>query len=235
MSSLTVFNFQSQEIRFVGGKPVANDVAVVLGYADAASTVSKKVKDKNKSVAKLTTVDGKQREVTVLEEAGIYQLIFSSKLPSAEVFQNWVFDEVLPTIRKTGSYGDFKETVTKFFTPMEVVQTLLDLEQSSLPAHVKQLLLDSTVNYHITGNQKAIAPSSEVKTPLGVVEIAERLGYSPNHSTRPSLGRYVSNNCSEFKTGQEKRLCNGKMLPINLYEDCIEVEQAIIAFFEGAE
>lgn len=103
MSNLAVFSFDSQDIRFVDGKPVANDVAAVLGYADPAKTVSTKVKSKNKGVAKMVTPGGIQ-SVTVLEEAGIYQLIFGSKLPSAEKFQDWVFEEVLPSIRKTGQY-----------------------------------------------------------------------------------------------------------------------------------
>ena len=59
MSNLAVFGFEDQEIRFVDGKPIANDVAKVLGYADPAKTVSTKVKDKNKSVTKTVTVDGK--------------------------------------------------------------------------------------------------------------------------------------------------------------------------------
>lgn len=104
MTSLAVFAFESQEIRFVDGKPVANDVAKVLGYADPQSTISKKVDAENKGVAKMATPGGSQ-SVTVLEEAGIYQLIFGSKLPSAKAFQQWVFSDVLPSIRKTGGYG----------------------------------------------------------------------------------------------------------------------------------
>ena len=103
MSSLTVFAFNSQEIRFVEGKPVASDVAKALGYVDPQSTISKKVSLKNKGVAKMATPGGEQ-SVIVLEEAGIYQLIFSSKLESAQQFQEWVFEEVLPSIRKTGKY-----------------------------------------------------------------------------------------------------------------------------------
>ncbi|MFM6827640.1 MAG: Bro-N domain-containing protein, partial [Dolichospermum sp.] len=105
MNNISIFEFESQSIRFVDGKPVANDVATVLGYADPAKAVSTKVKDKNKSVTKMVTVDRKLRDITVLEEAGIYQLIFSSRLPAAEKFQDWVFEEVLPSIRKTGSYS----------------------------------------------------------------------------------------------------------------------------------
>ena len=103
MSNLAVFLFESQEVRFIDGKPVANDVAAVLGYTDPAKTISTKVFPQNKGVTKAVTPGGIQ-SVTVLEEAGIYQLIFSSKLKSAQKFQQWVFEEVLPSLRATGKY-----------------------------------------------------------------------------------------------------------------------------------
>ena len=78
MSSISVFQFQDDSIRFVDDKPVANDVAKALGYADCATTVGRKVDEENKGVADLATPGGIQ-SVTVLEEAGIYQLIFSSR------------------------------------------------------------------------------------------------------------------------------------------------------------
>lgn len=103
--TVSVLSYEGFDIRWVGDKPVANDIAQALGYKDPAKTVSTKVSSKYRSVTKTVTVDGKHREVTVLEEAGIYQLIFGSKLPNAEAFQSWVFEEVLPSIRKTGSYS----------------------------------------------------------------------------------------------------------------------------------
>ncbi len=96
--------FKDREIRFIDGNPVANDVAAVLGYKDPANAVNRIVKPKNKGVCDLQTPGGIQ-SVAVLKEAGIYQLIFSSNLASAEEFQDWVFEEVLPSIRKTGSYS----------------------------------------------------------------------------------------------------------------------------------
>jgi len=104
MSNIQLFQFEEQEIRFVEGKPVANDVAKVLGYRDPADAVYRLVKSKNKGVCKTQTPGGMQ-SVTVLEEAGIYQLIFGSKLSIAEKFQDWVFEEVLPSIRRDGSYS----------------------------------------------------------------------------------------------------------------------------------
>ena len=105
MTNLSVFVFEGHDIRFADGKPVANDVAEALGYANPAKTITTKVSAKNKGVTKMVTPGGIQ-SVTVLEEAGIYQLIFGSKLESAEKFQDWVFSEVLPSIRKTGGYGN---------------------------------------------------------------------------------------------------------------------------------
>jgi prophage antirepressor-like protein len=107
---LNIFNFHGKSIRFINGKPVGIDVAEVLGYADSSSTISKKVKPKYRSLAEMATEAG-TRMVTVLEEAGIYQLIVGSKLESAEEFQDWLFEEVLPSIRKTGSYSISKDDI----------------------------------------------------------------------------------------------------------------------------
>ena len=104
MNNLSAFDFEGYQVRFVDGKPVANDVAQVLGYANPAKTISTKVDPENKGVTKMVTPGGTQ-SVTVLEESGVYQLIFGSKLESAKRFQKWVFSEVLPSIRKTGGYG----------------------------------------------------------------------------------------------------------------------------------
>lgn len=123
MTNLSVFDFKGYEVRFVDGKPVANDVAAVLGYVDPAKTVSTKIFSQNKSVTKTVTVDGKYRSITVLEEAGIYQLIFGSKLDSAQAFQQWVFQEVLPSIRKTGGYGKKSEYNLEWFDRLRLYRS----------------------------------------------------------------------------------------------------------------
>lgn len=102
---IKVFQFESQDVRFIDGKPVANDVARVLGYKRPADTVRQKVDAEYKGVCKISTTGGTQ-SVTVLEEAGIYQLIFSSKLPCAEKFQNWVFENI-KLISRSIPYSNF--------------------------------------------------------------------------------------------------------------------------------
>lgn len=102
-----VFSFEGWNVRNVvigvDSCFVARDVAQVLGYADAVNAI----KQHCKGVAKhhpLQTKGGIQ-QTRVIGEADVMRLIVSSKLPTAEKFERWVFEEVLPQIRKTGSYG----------------------------------------------------------------------------------------------------------------------------------
>ena len=82
---------------------IARDVAEALGYANASDAISKHVDREDKGIAKCDTLGGTQ-ELTVLNESGLYSLILSSKLGSAKRFKRGVTSEVLPAIRKTGSY-----------------------------------------------------------------------------------------------------------------------------------
>ena len=90
---------------------VGIDVAVALGYKDASGTVSKKCKNGIKQLINVGFQNGNShnkarntQKMTLIPESDIYRLIFGSKLESAEKFQDWVFDEVLPSIRKHGAY-----------------------------------------------------------------------------------------------------------------------------------
>lgn len=83
---------------------VGRDVAEVLGYSNTRDAISKHVDEEDKGVAKCDTPSGAQ-QMTIINESGMYSLILSSKLPSAKKFKRWVTSEVLPSIRKTGSYN----------------------------------------------------------------------------------------------------------------------------------
>lgn len=82
---------------------VGKDVAEALKYENARDALSKHVEAEDKGVAKCDTLGGKQN-MTIINESGVYALIFGSKLESAKRFKHWVTSEVLPSIRKTGSY-----------------------------------------------------------------------------------------------------------------------------------
>jgi|GEM_PF-3604789 len=108
MNELTVFtNPEFGEIRSleINGEPwlVGKDVAQALGYSNTRDALTKHVDEEDKGVAKCDTLGGTQ-ELTIINESGLYSLIFSSQLPDAKKFKRWVTSEVLPSIRKTGGY-----------------------------------------------------------------------------------------------------------------------------------
>ena len=100
------FKKEFGEIRVVEieGKPyfVGSDIAKSLGYA----IPSKAINTHCKGVSKMEVPsNGGNQEMLVIPEGDVYRLIVKSKLPQAEKFESWVFDEVLPTIRKHGMYA----------------------------------------------------------------------------------------------------------------------------------
>lgn len=129
MNELQIFNSgEFGEIRTIeiDGKPyfVGADVAKALGYKDTVNAL----KQHCRRVVKhhLTDSLGRNQEASFITEGDLYRLIMKSKLPSAEKFESWVMDEVLPTIRKTGSYRKPLTTVEQ----IQVIATgFLDHEE----------------------------------------------------------------------------------------------------------
>lgn len=118
MNNLTVFNNEEfGEIRtvMINEEPwfVGKDIAQALGYSNTADAISRHVDEEDKGVAKCDTLGGMQN-LTVINESGVYALVFGSKLESAKKFKHWITSEVLPQIRKTGSYSAAK-------TPTELI------------------------------------------------------------------------------------------------------------------
>lgn len=107
MNELQNFNFNSLPVRtvLVNDEPwfVGKDVADILGYSNSRKALSDHVDDEDKGVTKSDTLGGNQN-ITIINESGLYSLILKSKKPEAKQFKRWVTSEVLPTIRKHGTY-----------------------------------------------------------------------------------------------------------------------------------
>ena len=115
MNQLVPFNYEGKEIRTVianNGETmwVAKDVAEVLGYKDTANAVKVHCKGVAKHHPLLT--DGGIQKVRVIHEPDLYRMIAKSQLEGAERFEKWIFEEVLPTLRKTGRYETAKPQVS---------------------------------------------------------------------------------------------------------------------------
>ena len=108
MPYIIPFHFDAHEIRVrldSRGAPwwVAKDVCTTLGITDVSDAV-KKLRPHEKGTVEIPTLGGPQH-LLVMNESGLYRLIFRSNKPEAQRFQDWVFGEVLPAIRQTGHYA----------------------------------------------------------------------------------------------------------------------------------
>lgn len=126
MSDLQVFtNPEFGQIRVLAldGEPwaIGRDVAIALQYERPADAVRRHVDPDDKRVSKTETPRGPQ-DMVIINESGLYSLILSSKLPAAKRFKRWVTGEVLPTIRKTGSYTDPRAAEPRTPTPEQIIQ-----------------------------------------------------------------------------------------------------------------
>ena len=107
MNQMTPFNFEGNQVRtvMIDDEPyfVGKDAALAIGYKNTRKAIHDHVKPKYQREERIVTPSGIQT-MTLISEPGIYQLAGQSKLPSAEPFQDWIYEDVLPSIRKTGTY-----------------------------------------------------------------------------------------------------------------------------------
>ncbi len=114
----------------VNGTPyfVGKDVAEILGYANTPKAIKDHVDDEDKLTERIV-MSGQGRDVTIINESGLYSLILSSKLPKAKEFKHWVTSEILPAIRKHGAYMT-ENTLEKALTsPDFLIQLATQLKE----------------------------------------------------------------------------------------------------------
>jgi len=172
MTDITVFNFESFDIRYVGDgvnhEWIAQDVCKVLGLNNVSQALSR-FSSSQKGIISNDTLGGIQSMVTVTE-AGLYRLIFKSRKKVAERFQNWVTDEVLPSIRKTGSYSleENREELERQFLPKA---TLKEIDQCArmLGKRFGKAYEESYVQQQLKRHQPHLlgdTPEARERTPL---------------------------------------------------------------------
>ena len=104
MNNIQVFNnpdFGTVRTVLINGEPwfVGKDVAAALGYKNTKDALIKHIESEDKRRSRIATTSSEQ-DMTIINESGLYSLIFGSKLNSARRFKHWVTSEVLPAIRK---------------------------------------------------------------------------------------------------------------------------------------
>lgn len=116
MNNIQIFsNEQFGEVRAIelNGEPwlIGKDVAEILGYQNGSRDINRHVDEDDRQNYQNGTLET-NRGMTIINESGLYSLIFGSKLPQAKQFKHWVTSEVLPSIRKHGGYIKGQESMT---------------------------------------------------------------------------------------------------------------------------
>lgn len=160
LSQAFVFNASNQQVRtvMIENEPyfVAKDVCAILGISNHNDAVSR-LDDDEKDGVGITDTIGRQQQVSVVNESGLYHLIFQSRKPEAKAFRKWVTAEVLPTLRRTGRY-EVKPKRQSVRYPkrdrsiaVDVLELLWLISESLLQGDQQEIALELGVNRQTVG------------------------------------------------------------------------------------
>lgn len=211
---------------------VGKDVAGILGYSDLNKAISMHVDEEDKKLNDKTSSSFGQRGATLINESGLYSLILSSKLPATKQFKRWVTSEILPTIRKTGSYSVNQDMKAK-----EVEARLNNSRARVASTFLKVAQMTDLLEYKHICQQKAAEVLSGVpllpmqsinENTLSADEVGRELGISGN-----MVGRIA--NQHDLKTAEygkyfydKSRHCQKQVETFRYYRKVIPVIQSII-------
>lgn len=154
----------------INGEPwfVGKDVATALEYSDTNKAIAMHVDDDDKLNDKTASSLG-QRGGWLINESGLYSLIMSSKMEKAKEFKRWVTSEVLPSIRKTGSYDIRKDS-----RELDIEEKKADAMLEDVRIRKAELLMKmSTLNISPQASQALVSCASEVLTGIKCIPLPE--------------------------------------------------------------
>lgn len=179
MNELQIFNneeFGNVRSLMIDNEPwlVGKDVATDLGYQNGSRDINRHVDEEDRR--KVMVFDGKQnKETIVINESGLYALVFGSKLPSAKKFKHWVTSEVLPTLRKTGSYAkvptDPRELLMLTIKAHEQTAQRVDVFEEKVSDLEKSTTIDSSQQNTL----EKVAKTTAIRTLGGIDSRAYQL------------------------------------------------------------
>lgn len=205
MSDELGFKFDDKEVRFVGTPDVPEwvgaDIVNILYPAAAKnknqSTYLSKLPDEWKGSKPVATLGGVQ-DMTTVYEPGFYALVARSESPIAVPFQKWMYEEVLPSIRKTGSYSIQQASDSQLIPParerLENIRLGMDLlyELGGIDERTQLGLRDIVRDILLDDKLKKPALPSGGRAEWPVSDRARHLGYRPNRTQLIKIGKMAS-------------------------------------------
>lgn len=193
MTTPTLFTYADTPVRVldVDGEPwfVAADVAKILGYREAYD-MTRRLDDEDKGPRSVRTPGGDQT-MTTISEPGLYVAVLGSQVPGARDFKRWVTHEVLPTIRKTGTYQQPKTLAER---SMELIQDLhAEVAALAPKASAWDTMVSAAGDYAVDEAAKILSrdPNIEVGRARLFAHMAER-GWIYRHGARNRWHAYQS-------------------------------------------
>lgn len=169
----------------INGEPwfVGKDVADILGYSNPRDAIAKHVDDDDRNTVAIRDGKGNPNQ-TIINESGLYALIIGSKLPTAKKFKRWVTSEVLPSIRKTGSYTADPLQKQRLEIDLNNSRTnvaALWLEIGNLATPEYKQVCSSYASSVLAGGKEVIPlPECKIDRYYSAAEIAAALGITAN-------------------------------------------------------
>lgn len=218
MNKLQVFNNEEfGEIRTIeeNGNVLfcGSDVAKALGYSQTAKAVREHCKEDGCLIQTVIDSMGREQQARFINEGNLYRLIINSKLPSAEKFERWVFDEVLPTIRKTGGYVSNDDMFINTYLPFADEQTKM-LFKSTLET-VK------TLNNKIEENKPKVLFADAVETSqtsILVGDLAKLIKQNGVDIGQKRLFDWLRKHGYLIKSGVSRNMPTQKSMELKLFE-----------------
>ncbi len=209
--NIVAFNFESSNVRVVvgeNGEPmfVAADVLSTLNLDRKAL---ERLDDDEKGVNSIHTPGGPQ-EMTVVNESGLFNLVLGSRKPEAKRFKRWVTHEVLPSIRRTGSYVSAASVVPLPTLTQDRVSAILSIGEAitRVPGVKPGIAMAATLTviYENTGLsveslRKVLPPANDPICSLNPTQLGERVGMSARaiNTRLQSLGFQFKNDRDEWE------------------------------------
>lgn len=210
------FSFNGNQVRtvLINDDPyfVGKDVAEILGYKNARDALYKHVDEEDKLGSRFAT-SGQNRQMTVINESGLYSLILSSKLPQAKQFKRWVTSEVLPSIHKYGAYA----------TP-QTIENIIDNPDFGIKL-LQRLKSEQDKNKKLESQNKAMKPKAlfadaveTSNTSILVGQLAKLLKQNGVDIGQNKLFKYLRDNHYLGKRGEYYNMPTQRSMEMGLFE-----------------
>ena len=190
MNEMTPFNFEGNQVRtvMIDDEPhfVGNDVAATLGYSQPAKAIREHVNEEDKGVSKIDTPGGKQT-VTVINESGVYDLIFDASRQGknadirrkATEFRHWVTNDVLPSIRKTGTYSTDNTLTAQRTKRLEIMEANKQTRKATALYDIAMEVSDERAKQNMLREAAKLIIGHDIESPsYTATYIGEALGVS---------------------------------------------------------